>query len=707
MDVIMEGEGMETGDPGNQQGGTIQIHAQAYVNIGIPDDHKSIAEKESEVLSLIILNNQGDNGLPNVQITENVDHLEHHNVQGVVAGGNMMVGEEQSNENNEAAEAIERNEDLVVDNDEVAFEEQEQLAGTGDFAVTGDSTMITMEFHAADAAWITLLDRFELLMNDNRIRGYVEGEKQFLCLWESFQSSTMSTFVVRSSDKFYKMANERDENAIQGRILRGKAKWSRTPLVQYDGVPFVSIERKYFGCRLGGTERQNARKGQFKTKRNGHSVKVGCPADADVLEVWRVPSLTVPDNIKVNRERRRVKTQLLSHVFEHIRSGDYVKRFYVTLPLITKHQNHPVLDTNAGRLKIVHPRIIEKIHEIVQQGISEKRVVKYMLEEFVQDIQTELGIEIQESDRSYYPTDRDINNHIRNALTLVKKEESQALENSELPDLTSEPLSYSTEVVGPPSFVSIPTACEMNLDLNDGSTSAIYQTSSVDQSENTTTATFVETTMVDPNNSSYSETKNFLSSHEVTTLEDIVQNGVLQYYTQNSAGNIEVAETTVTETPEDSVTVENTDPQNDSIENTLETDATVIKGETSTEEVVEIPKDSEVSSDVDVNILIEHCKRNPNPPPIAHKKKRKWAQRNARSMRKHLDMKTLLKSEIGNSFAIINQALANENDEAKLKLVLKKVKLLQRIIQGKDLIKRRGRKVGIHSMISVSMDNEY
>ena len=31
--------------------------------------------------------------------------------------------------------------------------------------------MITMEFHAADAAWITLLDRFELLMNDNRIRG--------------------------------------------------------------------------------------------------------------------------------------------------------------------------------------------------------------------------------------------------------------------------------------------------------------------------------------------------------------------------------------------------------------------------------------------------------------------------------------------------------------------------------------------------------
>ena len=221
------------------EGGTIQIHTQAYVNI-IPDgliSDKSISEKESEVLSLIILNNQVTGNISNVQIDD--------------TGGGAPIIEDLQQTAVDGGETLEHHEEqqLIIDahQEENALVQHDQLGDSADFL---GETMVTMEFHAADAAWITLLDRFELLVNDKRIRGYVEGEKQFICLWESFQSSTMTTFSVRSSDKFYKIATEEDgEVAINGRVLKGKPKWSRTPLVQFDGVPFVSIDRKYFGCR--------------------------------------------------------------------------------------------------------------------------------------------------------------------------------------------------------------------------------------------------------------------------------------------------------------------------------------------------------------------------------------------------------------------------------------------------------------------------
>ena len=460
--------------------------------------------------------------------------------------------------------------------------------------------------------------------------------------------------------------------------------------------------------------------------------------------MWRVPSLAVPENIKSNREKRRIKTQLLSQVYDYIRSGHYVKRFYVTLPLITKHQNHPVLDMDAGRLKILHPRIIEKIYEIVQQGIREKRVVKYMLDEYVEEIQTDLGIEIQDSDRSFHPTDRDISNHIRNAVTMLKKQKQQhetvhvdtveedGDDGAVIETEDHQQLSYTTEIVATPSFVEIPSQCDMGLDINVTTvpSNMIYQQPQNVDSQQTAVVSFVESAIVDVNNvATFSEAaKNFLESHEVTSLEDIVvQNGVLHYYHQNATTSIEVPgvekESQIvveTESMEDTTTnideVDTINPDEEvdvvsSISNTAADDGSIVVNVESVSVTENKEQDlSQQQQEIDVSMLIEHCKQNPNPPspqplqPSVKKKRyRKWSHRHQRSLQKHLDMKTLLKNEIGSSFAIINQALVNEHDESKLKLVLKKVKVLQKIIQGSDSIKRRNRRNGIHAM--VDMDN--
>ena len=185
---------------------------------------QTIAEKESEVLSLIISNHKDNEGFTDI-IDESRNEAEELTSEICLEVNSIENDNEVSS--SIPAEGIE----LLVNENKL------------------DANIETFEFHAADAAWISLLDDFQLILNEGRIRGYVEGEKAFLCLWESFQTSTMSTFSVRSSDRFYRTAKEGEQGSVHGRILKGAAKWSRLPLVPYDGIPFVMMDRKYFGCR--------------------------------------------------------------------------------------------------------------------------------------------------------------------------------------------------------------------------------------------------------------------------------------------------------------------------------------------------------------------------------------------------------------------------------------------------------------------------
>ncbi|XP_057304429.1 uncharacterized protein LOC130641577 isoform X2 [Hydractinia symbiolongicarpus] len=244
----MEAEG-EMKTECEQAEGTTTIHVTLQ---------QALTQKESEVLSLIIQNEE----------TEVLSALCEH-TDGIIPG-------------EVASEYIA--EHIKGDIAEPPSEVENKLKDNANMEEA------TLELNAADVAWISLLTKFEYV-NEGRIRGYVEGEKAFLCLWESFQSSTMTSFSVRSSDRFYKFADNSEEGAVLGRILKGTPRWSRLPLVPFDGVPFVTVDRKYFGCRLGGIERRNSRKGQCKSSRNGQTVKVGCPAEAEVLEVLQICSI--------------------------------------------------------------------------------------------------------------------------------------------------------------------------------------------------------------------------------------------------------------------------------------------------------------------------------------------------------------------------------------------------------------------------------
>ena len=274
-EVIRQKAGEETGDVVNTSG-----------NDG------SVNEKESEVLSLIILNEYDNDTeqkeinhiselactlqeIQNLQNSLPVDSGETATAIVEETGEEIQVStqhvlqllQEQQNQHMQLAEALGNGQQNVLDLGNNPEEQQKlsqllnmSCSSSGDKEelvhtsisphIEHDGDTISLNIHSADATWIALLDKFEYLANEDRIRGYVEGEKMFLKLWETFQTSTMSTFTVRSSDKFYEKGSEGDPNTIHGRIIKGRALWKRRPLIPYDGVPFVQIDRKYFGCRL-------------------------------------------------------------------------------------------------------------------------------------------------------------------------------------------------------------------------------------------------------------------------------------------------------------------------------------------------------------------------------------------------------------------------------------------------------------------------
>ena len=262
--------------------------------INTSDNDRTVTEKESEVLSLIILNEyENETGQKEInriselactlQEIQNLQNSLPVDSEGTATAIVEETGEEiqlstqhvlqllqeQQNQHLQLVEALGNGQQNVLNiENENNREEQDKLSqllnvscsSSGDKEelalnsssphIEHDGDTISLNIHSADAAWIALLDKFEYLANEDRIRGYVEGEKMFLKLWETFQTSTMSTFTVRSSDKFYEKGSEGDPNTIHGRIIKGRALWKRRPLIPYDGVPFVQIDRKYFGCRL-------------------------------------------------------------------------------------------------------------------------------------------------------------------------------------------------------------------------------------------------------------------------------------------------------------------------------------------------------------------------------------------------------------------------------------------------------------------------
>ena len=87
-------------------------------------------------------------------------------------------------------------------------------------------------------------------------------------------------------------------------------------------------------------------------------------------------------------------------------------RYLVSLPTQEAHHGHPTGE-QAGFAQRVHPGIIAKIKELVSVGVTNVMEIKRCLRLHVKEvISKQLEITPDYTNRSLFPTDNDISNHV-------------------------------------------------------------------------------------------------------------------------------------------------------------------------------------------------------------------------------------------------------------------------------------------------------
>ena len=89
-------------------------------------------------------------------------------------------------------------------------------------------------------------------------------------------------------------------------------------------------------------------------------------------------------------------------------------KYHVLLPTEKAHHSFHETKGAAGYAQRIHPKLIEKIYELVSEGITDTQEVKRALKHYTLHVLCpEEKPEL--TDRAYYPTSVDVRNHVYKA----------------------------------------------------------------------------------------------------------------------------------------------------------------------------------------------------------------------------------------------------------------------------------------------------
>lgn len=149
--------------------------------------------------------------------------------------------------------------------------------------------------------------------------------------------------------------------------------------------------------------------------------KVGCPAHIHLKSYTLYPEfkITGSDKAGISAWKLRILRQKqLQELHKALSSGQEltrVKRYFVSLPSEDAHKGH-IMGAMGGLAQRMHPYLIQKVTEMVTQGITDTAEVKRGLKHYVMSqLCSELNINPAKIDRPFYPTTVDVRNHINNA----------------------------------------------------------------------------------------------------------------------------------------------------------------------------------------------------------------------------------------------------------------------------------------------------
>lgn len=242
------------------------------------------------------------------------------------------------------------------------------------------------------------------------ISGWVSDEKDLGLVLEAHRRSSLCTFVTWSDD------------------IKKKKKSERRLLWKCDGVsgvncPFVVDRSVVYCCQYGKPRKQSGTKEnkhqndhQYLRKKRfliQNTKKVDCVAKLFVRYISRY------DDYAVTADASRImKQNKMDMLHDCIRKGNAkkTKAIHIKMPLQEAHTNHTV-SLESGFSRSMHSKLRDLIIQHVQMGVISVPYLRRLLRSYVQkEINDSNIINPCETDRSYFPTTRDIYNSVHAAL---------------------------------------------------------------------------------------------------------------------------------------------------------------------------------------------------------------------------------------------------------------------------------------------------
>ena len=129
--------------------------------------------------------------------------------------------------------------------------------------------------------------------------------------------------------------------------------------------------------------------------------------------------------------KKKALQRLKDDMFRTTANVPTMTRYYVKLPFCSEHHGYPI-GASATINHCVDRRIIRKIYDLVQKGVTRPDEVKRCLDEFVErEVFADVAPQDRpkRSSRKYYPTRQDLRNHITKAIAASKycKDDQESL----------------------------------------------------------------------------------------------------------------------------------------------------------------------------------------------------------------------------------------------------------------------------------------
>ena len=115
------------------------------------------------------------------------------------------------------------------------------------------------------------------------------------------------------------------------------------------------------------------------------------------------------------KEKKKEKLQQLNQALANNKQVNRTIKYHVLLPTDEAHHAFHQTHGASSYAQRVHPKLIEKIYELVFEGTTDVQEVKRALKHYVTHVLCCSDFKPDLTDRSYYPTSTDVRNHVYKA----------------------------------------------------------------------------------------------------------------------------------------------------------------------------------------------------------------------------------------------------------------------------------------------------